>query len=622
MAYFVVVLGALLVIGGVVFEAYVLRPLIKDPLSGSASEKQYLAVGVSWLLIACGFCLFGVSILLFNPAWSSISAYPQGSLFEGEAIIYGLQVFLIVFGGFLFGASLASLSGSWALKFLKVRKIDPSFKKIINIVFYVSIPVLIVAFLLATSGYGPYLSYPLWSGIQIDGSGIHMVTAADRGGDGLHIAFYAICILTGVFICYFVCDHYFYKRYGKHGILDTLVLVAFPAGVIGARIWYVVGNFEREFANGDWTDVFKIWDGGLTILGGAAFGIIVGYLFMRWRKKYVDPRWALDIIVPTILLAQAMGRWGNFFNCEVYGQVTSVDGWRFLPNWLLLQMNVNNDGSLLGPGLINTPLFLIEGFVNVVGFFLIYVGIGRFLKRWTVPGDLAGAYFTWYGLVRLIMEPLRNANFNMGMDNSWSISNSIAYILIGLALILALHLHDYYVKNKKNYPFALCSVICLFIGLFLPFAQSLTVADGVGDVVATYSGFALMFELGAPIFLASYILTIIALLIFICSFLLALFPLKQCPRIHEYFLYAGGIVSLVAAIMVFFGDKALSLPPELGNNGLAITLSYGFVLLALVAGVSTVLALARFIAGCPKKPLPPSPFLKNKIDENISHEKS
>ena len=110
----------------------------------------------------------------------------------------------------------------------------------------------------------------------------------------------------------------------------------------------------------------SIWDGGLTILGGAFGGILAGVLFMLLARKWVDIRFAMDTIVPTILLGQAIGRWGNFFNSEVYGQTVALNsGWNWLPGVISGQM-----GWDCAEGMIHVPLFLIESMLNIAGYFL------------------------------------------------------------------------------------------------------------------------------------------------------------------------------------------------------------------------------------------------------------
>ena len=191
-------------------------------------------------------------------------------------------------------------------------------------------PLFLISIMFLTDGFANYVSYPLVNGISFSKG---FVTPASPTGP--NIAFYAICILSGAIYVYFLCDHKFYLQYGKHGILESTFLVAFPAGIIGARIFYVIGNWGKEFAGEPWYKCFMIWEGGLTILGGALMGIVVGVAWFLWRNKGYNIWLAVDIIVPTILIAQAVGRWGNFFNIEVYGQLSPVSNWWWLPRFIV-----------------------------------------------------------------------------------------------------------------------------------------------------------------------------------------------------------------------------------------------------------------------------------------------
>ncbi|OPZ34396.1 MAG: Prolipoprotein diacylglyceryl transferase [Tenericutes bacterium ADurb.BinA155] len=230
--------------------------------------------------------------------------------------------------------------------------------------------------------------------------------------------------------------------------------------MIGGRIGYVIGNwngdgaggpnFHQDFLNGRWYTIFEIWNGGLTILGGALGGIIAGVIFFMKRRKYVNVRWAADVIVPTILVAQAIGRWGNFFNHEVYGAEVDMNQWMFLPTWLRNQMAIDfANGQPIAGGKMYVPLFLIESLINLVGYFVIKYAIGKPLKKWLAKGDLAGCYLIWYGITRIIMEPMRDPSFNMGSDGKWSIIWSGIYIGLGVLTILFFHLFDYF-RNKKR----------------------------------------------------------------------------------------------------------------------------------------------------------------------------
>ena len=320
----------------------------------------------------------------------------------------------------------------------------------------------VIVFLVFGEGVAPFLKYPLVCVFNINGSGFHWLTADNLGSTevqgGLSVRWYGVIILFGALVCLWITDHRFYQKYGKHGIMDTTFVFAFLGGILGARIWYVVGNWEREGFNADFGKIFRIWDGGLTILGGAVGGILVGMTFVLLRRKWVDIRFPFDVVVPTILLGQAIGRWGNFFNCEVYGGIVESSSWWFLPSWVANQMNYNAATAVyagttysVGPlpsGLIHVPLFLIESLINIAGYFIIAYGVPAIWKKHRAPGVLMGFYLLWYGVVRIIMEPLRDGNFNMGTDNMWSVWNSMIYIILGVAVIIGFQVADYLLKGK------------------------------------------------------------------------------------------------------------------------------------------------------------------------------
>ena len=296
-----------------------------------------------------------------------------------------------------------------------------------------------------TNGLAPYLTYPVANGISFTQG----LVSPENGSP--NIAFYALCILSGAVLVYFICDHYMYKEYGRHGTLESTFFVAFPAGIIGARIWYVVGNWSKEFADQEFWHVFAIWEGGLTILGGAIMGIVVGVLFFIWRNKTLSIWFAVDMIVPTILIAQAIGRWGNFFNCEVHGLVTDVKNFQWLPEIIWRNAQFSSTGAdLRGTEQMYVPLFFIECVSNLLGYFIIAHVFGKALGKYHESGDLCFAYVIWYGATRVLMEPLRSADYQMGENGYWSWVWSMIFVLAGTFLIVANHVIRYIIKKKKN----------------------------------------------------------------------------------------------------------------------------------------------------------------------------
>lgn len=580
------IIGIILFLGALFFLVRLTRSFIKDPVDKTGNKKFYFRYGGSILALSVGLALLIAALFFFHPEWGTLSAYPSG-VYAGETISYPLNISLAICGAFLFAGGMGLLWSLFAIRYYK-RAFDEMMKKNLSLIMFLSIPVALIGFFVMMEGLGPYFEYPLINGFCIDGDGFHW-TRAGVSYSGFHLAWYGVVILFGVAVCYWICDHRFYQKYHKHGMLDAVVLFGFPAGIIGARVWYVVGNFEREFAGESWTKVFEIWNGGLTILGGAFFGIVVGYIVLRVRHKEVDWRWAIDTILPTILLAQAIGRWGNFFNVEVYGEAVEANGiWSLLPNWIAQQMGYSNNGTSLGVGYIHVPLYLIEGLLNIAGYFLLAYGAKKALRKYLVPGDIAAGYFLWYGVVRLILEPFRDSKFNMGADNAWSICNAIVYIAIGLILIAGFHLHGAYRKKGNPLPLCLSSLVFLIPAFFFPLLNSLNRAsskDGTG-VTSSFTGFEVMGK--SPLHIAAYCLLIAALVSVILAIALAFFR----KDLFKYFLYVGSGLSLLAAAFLLLGKDASGL----GDSSSYLTLSYGFVLMALCALGSALMGVTHLLA--------------------------
>ncbi len=285
----------------------------------------------------------------------------------------------------------------------------------------------------------------------------------------IHIAFYAICILLGAILAYILSRLFIKKRGYNPGDIENLFYIAFPMGIVGARIWYVIAQWNAEFASQPWYQVFAIWHGGLAIQGGIIGGVLAGVIFMLVRRKHIPLLLAMDCIIPTILLAQAIGRWGNFFNQEVYGQCVDASYWSWLPDFIVdritYTLNSTGTGWLIGSsgnpvllcpeGMVVVPLFLIEGTINILGFLFIALGVPaifKLIKKYTgkmylANGTLASLYLVWYGTVRFILEPMRNQQYIMG--DYTSMGMSIAFIVIGVIGIVLSYLY-HFIWSKKH----------------------------------------------------------------------------------------------------------------------------------------------------------------------------
>lgn len=354
---------------------------------------------------------------------------------------------LIVFGSLLSGLAASVGVSCFYLHFYQVN-FDKKISKWLFYVLLMFIPILICGVWVLSEGFAMHMTYPLINGISFN-DGIHFTSKYDRP----NIAWYALCILAGAIIVYFVCDHYMYKAYGKHGLLESTFLIAFPSGIIGARIGYVIGQWNVEFAPVFDTDpfkMFKIYEGGLTILSGAIIGIIVGVLWFKFKHKDIPVGPTINIIVPTILIAQAVGRFGNFFNNEVHGVLVNEQAWSFLPTMILKNMTWSSTEGAAPSGMIYAPLFFVEFLSNLAGYFIIAFAFGRGLKKYVKGYDLAFAYVAWYGMTRVIMEPLRDTSFNMGESGAWSWIWAILFVGFGLLAIIVNHIIRWILKEKNN----------------------------------------------------------------------------------------------------------------------------------------------------------------------------
>jgi len=214
------------------------------------------------------------------------------------------------------------------------------------------------------------------------------------------ITWYAVFILTGAMLAYFISIRTLKKWGYETELFEDFFIYMLPVGIIGARIYYVLFEWEMYAANP--IKVFYIWEGGLAIHGG----IIAATLFGLWyfHKRAVDGLRIMDAIFPNVLIAQAIGRWGNFFNQEAYGGIVSEQYYDAFPAFIKDQMYI--------AGEYREPTFLYESIANLIGWVLItfvYKKYGR-KKR----GDLAFAYLCWYGLVRFWIESMRTDALMLG----------------------------------------------------------------------------------------------------------------------------------------------------------------------------------------------------------------
>ncbi|MBF0788236.1 MULTISPECIES: prolipoprotein diacylglyceryl transferase [unclassified Streptococcus] len=244
----------------------------------------------------------------------------------------------------------------------------------------------------------------------------------------LEIRWYALCIITGLVLAVFLASKEAPRKKILAEDIFDFILLAFPLAILGARIYYVA--FSWDLYKDNLLSVFAIWEGGIAIYGGLLMGFIVLVLFTRHR--FIETWDFLDVVAPSVMIAQAIGRWGNFFNQEAYGaSVTHLD---YVPDFIRKQMYI--DGSY------RTPTFLYESLWNLLGFVLIYVL--RRHKRLLKQGEITLFYLVWYGAGRFVIEGMRTDSL---MLLGLRISQWLSALLIVLALILGIY------RRRKDLPY-------------------------------------------------------------------------------------------------------------------------------------------------------------------------
>ncbi len=433
MALFII--GLVLIAGVIGFLIYNLVRFIKEkPLGGKevkVGKNLFITLLATSLSSGLALIIAGYGVVLWK----------KYSLNVGEHIS-------LIIGGYLFLASLATFACTFVIWYYK-PELDKKQVKIDRIIMFSTIPLMIAGLWLFTEAFAYHIHKPLWNAFSFSPFGFINFEESSK----FRVTFYGIVIVFGALISYLVSDHYFNKKYGKHGLLDTGFLVAFPMGIVGGRLWYCLVLEPKYYLANPLEIITGIVNGGMAIQGGALLGIVSGIIFFRIFRRYVDFRWACDAIIPTILIAQFVGRWGNFFNAEVHGLASNMSNWWFLPSIIKLQMQHSSivSPAYIGPDQMYVPLFLIEGLMNLAGYFIIRYAT-KPLNKWIPLMARGGMYPLWYGLVRVILEPFRTGWGNTSKGDAYQQSWIIAFVMlgIGIAIIIAAYVWAFIEKKVKK----------------------------------------------------------------------------------------------------------------------------------------------------------------------------
>ncbi|HHW36051.1 MAG TPA: prolipoprotein diacylglyceryl transferase [Bacillales bacterium] len=235
----------------------------------------------------------------------------------------------------------------------------------------------------------------------------------------LTIYWYGVIIAVGAMIGLMIAQRESIRRGLQKETFMDLVLYAIPIAILSARAYYVI--FQWGYYSEHPGEIIKIWEGGLAIHGGLIGAFITGYIFAKKRGLSF---WQLaDIAAPSIILAQAIGRWGNFMNQEAHGgEVTRtfLEGLH-LPKFMIDQMYIE--------GVYYQPTFLYESFWDLLGFIVLMTLRKVNLKR----GEIFLSYLIWYSIGRFFVEGLRTDS--LMLTESLRMAQFISIVLIVIAMV-------------------------------------------------------------------------------------------------------------------------------------------------------------------------------------------
>ncbi len=257
---------------------------------------------------------------------------------------------------------------------------------------------------------------PEWQQIPIDIFGLHW-----------RIQTYAICILIGIVLATMWTSRRLSNRGAEPGVVLDIILWAVPLGIIGARFYHVITHPNDYFYPGaDLLKTLYIWEGGNAIFGALIGGAVGAYIGCRWTGIRF---WTFaDALAPALLFAQAVGRFGNWFNQELFGLPTNLP-WG-------LQIDAGNKAIPVGlpDGTLFQPLFLYEIIWNLIGVGLIIFLERRFRLQW---GKTFAVYLIWYGVGRSYLESIRidpsEFSFLGVPSNVWA---AFAAVVLGIILFV------------------------------------------------------------------------------------------------------------------------------------------------------------------------------------------
>ncbi|EEO3343131.1 prolipoprotein diacylglyceryl transferase [Listeria monocytogenes] len=247
----------------------------------------------------------------------------------------------------------------------------------------------------------------------------------------ISVKWYGVIIASAVVIALLLALSEANKRKMDKEIIVDLLIWAIPISIISARIYYVI--FEWDFYKNNLGEIVKIWHGGIAIYGALIGAVLTAIIFSRIKKISF---WQLaDVVAPSLIIAQAIGRWGNFMNQEAHGAETTRSFLEslHLPDFIINQMYID--------GAYYQPTFLYESLWNVLGFVILLI-----IRRTKIlRGELFLGYVIWYSFGRFFIEGMRTDSLMWG---DFRVSQALSLLLIVLSIGIII-----YRRLKMNPPY-------------------------------------------------------------------------------------------------------------------------------------------------------------------------
>ncbi|WP_370541444.1 prolipoprotein diacylglyceryl transferase [Agreia sp. COWG] len=270
---------------------------------------------------------------------------------------------------------------------------------------------------------------PEWQSLKIDVSGftgwLHSL-GLPQYSSTLEIRAYAICILVGIVLATVLTSRRLTARGAEPGVVLDIILWAIPFGIIGARAYHVLTHPGDYFGEGiAFWHVFAVWEGGIAIFGALIGGAVGAWIGCRLSGIRF---WTFaDALAPGMLLAQAAGRFGNYFNHELFGQPTDLP-WG-------LQIESTNAAFPIGlaDGTLFHPTFLYEVIWNLAGVAVLLLIDRKLRPQW---GKLFAGYLIWYGVGRTVFETIRVDPSEIFLGVRTNVWGAWLAILVGLLIVI------------------------------------------------------------------------------------------------------------------------------------------------------------------------------------------